>query len=95
MPAEAIGIIEIRGILSSIEAVESMLKFTGISLIKEERIPGGMSAVMLKGDIDTLRNAINTGMAAAKRTGEVISIHVIPKPQPEDNLDFFMISKLK
>lgn len=83
MANEAIGMIETRGLVGSIEAADAMVKAANVSLMGEERIGGGYVTVIVKGDVGAVKAAVDAGAAAAKRIGELISVHVIPRPHQE------------
>ena len=75
--------IETRGLVGSIEAADAMVKAANVSLMGEERIGGGFVTVIVKGDVGAVKAAVDAGAAAAKRVGELVSVHVIPRPHPE------------
>ena len=79
----AIGMIETRGLVGSIEAADAMVKAANVTLIGEERIGGGLVTVIIEGDVGAVKAAVDAGAAAAKRVGELISVHVIPRPHDE------------
>ena len=83
MAGEAIGLIETRGLVGSIEAADAMVKAANVGLMGEERIGGGYVTVIVKGDVGAVKAAVDAGAAAAKRVGELVSVHVIPRPHPE------------
>ncbi len=83
MSGEAIGMIETKGLVGSIEAADAMVKAANVSLMGEERIGGGFVTVIVKGDVGAVKAAVDAGAAAAKRVGELVSVHVIPRPHPE------------
>ncbi len=83
MAGEAIGMIETRGLVGSIEAADAMVKAANVGLMGEERIGGGYVTVIVKGDVGAVKAAVDAGAAAAKRVGELVSVHVIPRPHPE------------
>lgn len=83
MASEAIGMIETRGLVGSIEAADAMVKAANVTLMGEERIGGGFVTVIVKGDVGAVKAAVDAGAAAAKRIGELISVHVIPSPHQE------------
>jgi ethanolamine utilization protein EutM len=83
MAGEAIGMIETKGLVGSIEAADAMVKAANVSLMGEERIGGGFVTVIVKGDVGAVKAAVDAGAAAAKRVGELISVHVIPRPHSE------------
>jgi microcompartment protein CcmL/EutN len=80
---QALGLIETRGLVASIEAADAMLKAAKVSLLGAQRIGAGLSAVMVVGDVGAVRAAVEAGTAAAKKLGEVISSHVIARPDPQ------------
>ena len=77
---EALGMIETRGLVGSIEAADAMVKAANVHLIGKEHIGGGLVTVMVRGDVGAVKAAVEAGGAAAKRVGELISVHVIPRP---------------
>ena len=79
----AIGLIETRGLVGSIEAADAMVKAANVTLMGEERIGGGYVTVIVKGDVGAVKAAVDAGAAAAKRVGELVSVHVIPRPHEE------------
>lgn len=79
----AIGFIETRGLVGSIEAADAMVKAANVSLLGEERIGGGYVTVIIEGDVGAVKAATDAGAAAAKRVGELVSVHVIPRPHEE------------
>ena len=83
MSGEAIGMIETKGLVGSIEAADAMVKAANVTLMGEERIGGGFVTVIVKGDVGAVKAAVDAGAAAAKRVGELVSVHVIPRPHPE------------
>ncbi|MBM3700176.1 MAG: BMC domain-containing protein [Actinobacteria bacterium] len=83
MAGEAIGMIETKGLVGSIEAADAMVKAANVTLMGEERIGGGFVTVIVKGDVGAVKAAVDAGAAAAKRVGELISVHVIPRPHSE------------
>jgi ethanolamine utilization protein EutM len=83
MSGEAIGMIETRGLVGSIEAADAMVKAANVTLMGEERIGGGFVTVIVKGDVGAVKAAVDAGAAAAKRIGELVSVHVIPRPHPD------------
>src|SRR4030043_2472429 len=83
MSGEAIGMIETKGLVGSIEAADAMVKAANVTLMGEERIGGGYVTVIVKGDVGAVKAAVDAGAAAAKRVGELVSVHVIPRPHEE------------
>ena len=80
---QALGMIETRGLVPSIEAADAMLKAANVSLQCKTHIGGGLVTVMVRGDVGAVKAATDAGAAAAERVGELISVHVIPRPHPE------------
>jgi ethanolamine utilization protein EutM len=80
---EALGMIETRGLVGSIEAADAMVKAAKVVLIGREYIGAGYVTVMVRGDVGAVKAATDAGAAAARRVGELISVHVIPRPHQE------------
>lgn len=76
----ALGMIETRGLVASIEAADAMVKAASVTLISKTHVGGGLVTVMVEGDVGAVKAATDAGAAAAERVGELISIHVIPRP---------------
>src|SRR5512137_2544869 len=76
----ALGMVETRGLVSAIEAADAMVKAANVVLIGSEYVGGGYVTVMVRGDVRAVKAATDAGAAAAKRVGEVFSVHVIPRP---------------
>ena len=83
MAGEAIGLIETRGLVGAIEAADAMVKAANVKLMGQERIGGGLVTVIVKGDVGAVKAAVDSGAAAAKRVGELLSVHVIPRPHSD------------
>ena len=79
----ALGMIETRGVVASIEAADAMVKAANVTLIGKVHVGGGLVSVMVRGDTGAVKAAVDAGAAAAGRIGELISVHVIPRPHPE------------
>jgi len=80
---EAIGLIETKGFVAVVEAADAMLKAANVKLIKYQSIGGGYVTVIVEGDVGAVKAAVDAGAAAAKRIGEIFSVHVIPRPHEE------------
>lgn len=78
--SEALGMIETRGLVGAIEAADAMVKAASVTLIGSERIGGGYVTVMVRGDVGAVKAATEVGAAAAQKVGEIVSVHVIPRP---------------
>ena len=80
MSNEALGMIETKGLVASIEAADAMVKAANVILIGKEYIGSGYVTVMVRGDVGAVKAATDAGAAAARRVGELVSVHVIPRP---------------
>jgi microcompartment protein CcmL/EutN len=83
MALEALGMVETRGLTAAIEAADSMLKAANVVLVGTEKIGSGLVTVMVRGDVGAVKAATEAGGAAADRVGELLSVHVIPRPHNE------------
>ena len=79
----ALGMIETKGLVGAIEAADAMVKAANVTLIGKEQVGGGLVTVMVRGDVGAVKAATDAGAAAAQRVGELISVHVIPRPHSE------------
>ena len=77
---QALGMIETRGLVGSVEAADAMVKAANVTLVGKERVGGGLVTVFVRGDVGAVKAATDAGAAAAQRVGELISVHVIPRP---------------
>ena len=77
------GLIETKGLVASINAVDAMLKAATVSFLKRECIGGGYVTVIVDGDVGAVKAAVDAGAEAAKKVGELVSVHVIPRPHQE------------
>lgn len=78
--SEALGMIETKGLIGAIEAADAMVKAANVVLAGYEKIGSGLVTVMVNGDVGAVKAAVDAGAAAARNVGEVISVHVIPRP---------------
>ena len=83
MSLEALGMIETKGLIGSVEAADAMVKAANVVLIGKEYIGAGYVTVMVRGDVGAVKAATDAGAAAARRVGELVSVHVIPRPHAE------------
>ena len=83
MTQEALGMVETRGLVAAIEASDQMVKAADVTLIGTEKIGSGLVSVMVRGDVGAVKASVDAGAAAAERVGELISVHVIPRPHEE------------
>ncbi len=79
----ALGMIETKGLVAAIEAADAMVKAANVTLIGKEHVGGGLVAVLVRGDVGAVKAATDAGAAAADRVGQLLSIHVIPRPHNE------------
>ena len=80
MAQEALGMVETRGLVASIEAADAMTKAAEVTLVGTEKIGSGLVTVMVRGDVGAVKSAVETGADAAGRLGELVATHVIPRP---------------
>lgn len=80
---QALGMIETKGLVASIEAADAMVKAANVTLIGKEHVGGGLVTVMVRGDVGAVKASVEAGGAAAKRVGELVSVHVIPRPHDD------------
>ena len=80
---EAIGMVETRGLIGMIEAADAMVKAANVVLVGREFIGSAYVTVMVRGDVGAVKAATDAGAAAARRVGELVSVHVIPRPHQE------------
>ncbi len=80
---KALGLIETKGLVGSIEAADAMVKAANVRLIGKEKIGGGYVTVMVRGDVGAVKASTDAGAAAAKKVGELVSVHVIPRPHSD------------
>ena len=80
---QALGMIETKGLVGSIEAADAMVKAANVTLAGKVLVGGGLVTVMVRGDVGAVKAAVDAGAAAAERGGELLSIHVIPRPHAD------------
>jgi microcompartment protein CcmL/EutN len=83
MKQEALGMIETRGLIASIEAADAMVKAADVTLVGTDKIGSGLVTIMVRGDVGAVKAAVEAGAASAARLGEVIAVHVIPRPHTD------------
>ncbi len=83
MAADALGMVETKGLIGSIEAADAMVKAANVVLIGKEYIGAGYVTVLVRGDVGAVKAATDAGAAAARRVGELVSVHVIPRPHTD------------
>ena len=77
---EALGMVETRGLVGMIEAADAMVKAANVVLVTYEKIGAGLVTALVRGDVAAVKSATDAGAAAARRVGELVSVHVIPRP---------------
>ena len=80
---QALGMVETKGLVGSIEAADAMVKAANVTLIGKEHVGGGLVTVLVRGDVGAVKAATDAGGAAAAKVGELVSVHVIPRPHEE------------
>ena len=83
MEKQAWGMVETKGLVGSIEAADAMVKAANVLLIGKVHVGGGLVTVMVRGDVGAVKASVEAGGAAAKRVGELVSVHVIPRPHDD------------
>lgn len=83
MAQEALGMVETRGLVAAIEASDAMVKSADVTLVGTEKIGSGLVTVMVRGDVGAVKAATEAGGAAAGRLGELVAVHVIPRPHSD------------
>ena len=81
--ANALGMVETRGLVGAIEAADAMVKAANVTLVGKEQVGAGLVTVLVRGDVGAVKAATDAGAAAAENVGELISAHVIPRPHAE------------
>lgn len=90
---DALGMIETKGLVGAVEAADAMVKAANVTLIGTEKIGSGLVTVMVRGDVGAVKAATDAGCAAAEKVGEVVSVHVIPRPHRD--VDDILVPKIK
>jgi len=83
MAMDALGMIETKGLVGAIEAADAMLKTANVELVGKETIGGGYVTVMVRGDVGAVKAATEAGAEAVKKIGELVAVHVIPRPHAD------------
>ena len=81
--SDALGLVETKGLIGSVEAADAMVKAANVILVGKEYIGAGYVTVTVRGDVGAVKAATDAGAAAARRVGELVSVHVIPRPHSE------------
>ncbi|NWG29409.1 MAG: BMC domain-containing protein [Ignavibacteriaceae bacterium] len=88
MSDRALGMVETRGLVASIEAADAMVKAAKVQLLGKEKVQGGLVTILVEGETAAVKSAIDAGAAAAQRIGELVSTHIIPRP--DDQVEFIL-----
>ncbi len=80
---KALGMVETKGLVAAIEAADAMLKAANVTLVNKEKVGSALITIMVEGDVGAVKAAVDAGAAAAERVGQLVSIHVIPRPHEE------------
>jgi ethanolamine utilization protein EutM len=83
IPRDALGMVETKGFIGSVEAADAMVKAANVLLVGTEYIGAGLVTVLIRGDVGAVKASTDAGAAAARRVGELVSVHVIPRPHAE------------
>jgi microcompartment protein CcmL/EutN len=83
MAEQALGMVETRGLVAAIEAADAMVKAANVRLVGKEHAGGGLVSIYVRGDVGAVKAATDAGGAAAQRVGELVSVHVIPRPHAD------------
>ncbi len=86
MLKEALGMVETKGLVGSIEAADAMVKAADVKLVGKEKVGSGLVTVMVRGDVGAVKASVDAGAAAAARVGELFAVHVIPRPHDDVEL---------
>jgi ethanolamine utilization protein EutM len=82
LPETALGMVETKGVVASIEAADAMTKMAHVKLVCQEEIGGGYVTIMIRGEVGAVKSSVDAGAAAARRAGELVAAHVIARPHP-------------
>ena len=83
MDKQALGMVETRGLIGAIEAADAMVKAANVCLMGQEQVGSGLVTVIVRGDVGAVKASVDAGAAASKRVGELVSVHVIPRPHQD------------
>lgn len=93
MAGQALGMVETRGLVSAIEAADAMVKAANVKMVGKEHVGAGLVAIFVRGDVGAVKAATDAGGAAAARVGELVSVHVIPRPH--NDIEFIIPTETK
>jgi ethanolamine utilization protein EutM len=80
---QALGLIETIGLVAATEAADAMVKSANVEIVTRQQPGGGLTAIIIRGDVGAVKAAVDAGAAAARRVGEVVSAHIIPRPHDD------------
>ncbi|QRG66593.1 BMC domain-containing protein [Brevibacillus choshinensis] len=83
---DALGMVETKGLIGAVEAADAMVKAANVKLIGKVHVGGGLVTVMVRGDVGAVKASTDSGAAAAEKVGELVSVHVIPRPHADIEL---------
>jgi ethanolamine utilization protein EutM len=83
MAQQAIGMIETKGLIGAVEGLDAALKAANVKFVRKDKVGSGLVCVTLEGDVAAVKAAVDAGAEAARRVGEVVSVHVIPRPHDD------------
>ncbi len=83
MPQQAIGMIETKGLIGAVEALDAALKAANVKFVRQDKVGSGFVAITIEGDVAAVKAAVDAGADAARKVGEVVSVHVIPRPHDD------------
>lgn len=83
MPQQAIGMIETKGLIGAVEALDAALKAANVKFVRQDKVGSGLVAVTVEGDVAAVKAAVDAGAEAGRRVGEVVSVHVIARPHED------------
>ncbi|NOU56783.1 MULTISPECIES: BMC domain-containing protein [Bacillati] len=86
MMGDALGMVETKGLVGAVEAADAMVKAANVKLIGKVHVGGGLVTVMVRGDVGAVKASTDAGAAAAEKVGELVSVHVIPRPHSDIEL---------
>lgn len=79
----ALGMVETKGFVGAVEAADAMVKAANVTLVGQTQVGSGLVTVIVRGDVGAVKAAVDAGAAAVERVGQLVSVHVIPRPHPE------------
>ncbi len=83
MPQQAIGMIETKGLIGAVEALDAALKAANVRFVRQDKVGSGFVSITIEGDVAAVKAAVDAGAEAARKVGEVLSVHVIARPHED------------